>query len=124
MNAGHEIAAIYEICKNLPPKEERLIVRSLKGQVRAALWHHHLNQYLDHPDFNDAQRAVILEGLDLLSTPPWSAVEPEGGDWSLKQAQLREHRLHAEAVFSQRRIIELFFTFRSLESFDLDRWPD
>jgi hypothetical protein len=124
MNAGHEIVAIYEICKNLPPKEERLIVRSLKGQVRAALWHHHLNQYLDHPDFNDDQRAVIREGLDLLSTTPWSAVEPDSGDWSLKQARLREHRLHAEAVFSRRLIIELFFTFRSLESFDLDRWPD
>jgi hypothetical protein len=115
---------LYELCKSVSPRDERLLVRSFNGEVRAALWHHHLNNYLTDSDLNDVQRAVIEEGLELLSTRPWSPADIEGGDWSQKEATLQEHRLHAESVFSKRRIIEIFFTFRRLELVDLDRWPD
>ena len=119
MGSDSTTVTLYNICRGLSPKEERVLRHALMPEVRASLWRHHLLKHLDDPALSQAQRTVIEEGLELLSAPAWSTILPGHPEWSSKEDRLREHRLHAEAVFSKERIVELFFTFRNVSVEDL-----
>lgn len=121
MEAEREVAILYELCQSLSPPTERLLLRSLKTEIRVTLWRHHLTKHLSRADLSDAQRAVIDEGLHLLLAAPSAVSNQDEPGSRLAKRRLRQHRRRAEAVFSPESIIEIFFTFRSRDSIDQNR---
>ncbi len=99
----------YEELLAKPLPERNQLFMQLPSSMKSRVWSHHLLIALaQHPEFTDAQRAVINYGLSVM-TPQLFDVDPSSAQWkSLVDEPLRELTKQAKAAFPLNVARELF----------------
>ncbi|HEX9983640.1 MAG TPA: bacteriocin fulvocin C-related protein [Thermoanaerobaculia bacterium] len=93
-----QIVTLYDALVPLTRHRQDAVVEHLTPGVKAALWTHNLQMFLQrHPELSSAQRALIYDGLDLVGTPGFFNSEPA----EEQDAKVVDLRRRAERLFSR-----------------------
>lgn len=101
----------YREVSELPMRERRAAFGNASPKNKSDLWRVHLALYIaKHPEINEAQKVIILEGMSL-ATPELFDVRFDNPEWKTKVTEpLRQFKNHALGVFSKEEAGKAFAT--------------
>ena len=104
-----EAGRAYAELRSMKVRERTAALQQLPAAMQSAVWAHHLLTALaEHPELTPEQRAVVQEGLALM-TPELFAIDSASPQWSqLVDEPLRRFTERAKKAFPPRMARELF----------------